>query len=676
LRFYTVSLLRLFVTAGKARCRVASCITAMGLATMPALAEDPAFPILSEPLAPGRYYSAVLWEEVDETPGNSPESAEPPVGPPLWDGNPASLPAPVATGAAPATNDKKDKTGKADKAAKQAAPAPKVAVKVNPKEPVIKAAEPKKEIYKNQHELVGTELPTAEKIAFELGYKPGELKRYADDFASSLATGPRSAAFRRLCARDEESCRLLADFHAQAADAKRERRRVRRRVKHFRITEENVSQAQRFDFGVLANNLKVENSARLASLAERSLKEGECPRNLSAALAIKAEEYFPDPKTRSLARELFDHARQCIVFDDEVYERLYLRSALYAIYDGDKSRAKFLLQEAKKSTNSTERYRVLYWLGRLAFDENGKESEEWTELMNKYPLSYYAIEAATSLKKDPMDMITQRKVGGLKREAPNDPELTRMIRWLEALYVYKESSAVAKWASWIVRANEGELDVDILLYLSSLKIATGLYRSNISMLFSYFRKNPAALNTEGLKLLYPRPYYSLIQQASKGKIDSFLVLGLVRQESGFDARAISRAKAKGLMQIIPTTARRLASQGHKKLLDEKENTKMGVKYLLQLADDFNGSAELVLAGYNAGPHRVTEWLRRNPDRGNNVLLWNDLIPFMETRDYVVSIVRNNYLYLRLYGSPEGEGDKLFSSAMVKDLMARKPSSND
>ena len=97
---------------------------------------------------------------------------------------------------------------------------------------------------------------------------------------------------------------------------------------------------------------------------------------------------------------------------------------------------------------------------------------------------------------------------------------------------------------------------------------------------------------------------------------------------------------------------------------------MGVKYLLQLGNRFDGSAELVLAAYNAGPLKVDEWMRRNPDRNSNMLLWNDLIPFMETRDYVVSILRNNYLYTRLYGAPQtNNGEKLFSSALVKQLLA-------
>lgn len=612
-------------------------------------------------LASGTKISAVVRDEGEDSSEPVEGAMDPPTGPTLMEGKPAAV-----------TEAKQDEAPE-----EKAKPAKKRArvVKANPKEPSIKAAPPMKKEYQPQPQVEGSELPPPEKIAADLGYKPAELKKYTEAFASSISAGPRSPAFRRLCARDEESCRLLADFHAQAADAKRSRRKSRRKVKRFRIIESNVPQAQRFEFQVLVNNLKIENAAKLNSLAELSLKETECPRNLSAALSIKAEEYYPDPKVRALARELFDHSRHCLSVNDEVYERLFLRFGLFALYEGNKNRALSLLTEAKRAKAHSERYRVLYWLGRMAFEENQKENEHWTELMNVYPLSYYAMDAAASLKRDPMDMITQRKVGGLKRETPDDPELNRMVRWLEALYTYKHSSSVAKWASWIVRANEDEIDVDVLLYLSSLKIAAGLYRSNISMLFSYFRRNPTALNTEGLKLLYPRPYYSLIQEASKGRIDSFLVMGLMRQESGFDARAVSRAKAKGLMQIIPGTARRLASQGHKKLLNEKENTKMGVKYLLQLAGDFNGSAELVLAGYNAGPHRVTEWLRRNPDRQANLLLWNDLIPYMETRDYVVSIVRNNYLYRRLYGNPHGDEDKMFSSALVNDLVSRSPSSD-
>ena len=94
-----------------------------------------------------------------------------------------------------------------------------------------------------------------------------------------------------------------------------------------------------------------------------------------------------------------------------------------------------------------------------------------------------------------------------------------------------------------------------------------------------------------------------------------------------------------------------------------------MKYLVQLGAQFDGSAELVLAAYNAGPNKVYEWLKRNPERDKNLLLWNDLIPYMETRDYVVSILRNNYLYSKLYGNSESvPAENIFSSKLVRQLL--------
>jgi soluble lytic murein transglycosylase len=515
------------------------------------------------------------------------------------------------------------------------------------------------------------EVPKAEVLAQELGYQPKVFAKAVDDFALALSQGSKSQALRRLCAKDEQTCSLVSDFQAQHADGKKNRMAARRRRGRIRVSENNVAQAQSTEFRTLLASLSLDKESKFLSLAEKSLGTSTCPRNLSAALSIEAEDLFPSPAVRAMAKDLFYHAKHCLTEDNPIFERLYLRQGLYAIYYGQKDKAKDLLTEAKKAKSVSERYRVLYWLGRLAHESgvSAEKNKDWADLMDEYPLSYYAIEAAVALKQDPLEMIRGRKFGAMKREVADDPELTRMIRWLEALYVHKKGSAVAKWASWIVRTNEENLDVGVLHYLSTLKLAAGMYRSNISMLFSYFRKNPQALNEEGLRLLYPRPYFSLIQQASRGKVDAFLVLGLVRQESAFDPRAVSRAKAKGLMQIIPQTARRLASQGHRKLLNEKENTKMGVKYLVQLGNKFDGSAELVLAAYNAGPHKVDEWLRRNPDRKENPLLWNDLIPYMETRDYVVSILRNNYLYTRLYGEPDGAPSNIFSSSLVRELVS-------
>jgi hypothetical protein len=208
-------------------------------------------------------------------------------------------------------------------------------------------------------------IPPAEALAAELGYKPAEFQKAVEDFATSLSQGSRGQAFKRFCARDEDSCRLIADFHDQASDARRERKHRRPRIRRFHITEANVAQAQRFAFPILVNSLKVDSDTRLFALAEKSLQSVDCPRNLSAALSVKAEEFFPFPKARALSRELFEHARHCLTEEDVIFERLFLRQGLYAYYDNDKAKAKEFLKTALKSKNSTERYRVLYWLGAM-----------------------------------------------------------------------------------------------------------------------------------------------------------------------------------------------------------------------------------------------------------------------------------------------------------------------
>jgi soluble lytic murein transglycosylase len=128
-----------------------------------------------------------------------------------------------------------------------------------------------------------------------------------------------------------------------------------------------------------------------------------------------------------------------------------------------------------------------------------------------------------------------------------------------------------------------------------------------------------------------------------------ILMSLIRQESAFDPRARSRAGALGLMQVMPMTARRVAGVSTRKLREVDTNLQVGSKYFAMLLNQFDNDVELALAGYNAGPHRVKDWLRRYPvsDR----ILFNDLIPFKETREYVAAIVRNYFFYRRLESTP-------------------------
>jgi soluble lytic murein transglycosylase len=86
-------------------------------------------------------------------------------------------------------------------------------------------------------------------------------------------------------------------------------------------------------------------------------------------------------------------------------------------------------------------------------------------------------------------------------------------------------------------------------------------------------------------------------------LDPFLVMAIARRESAFNSEAISRANARGLMQVLPQTARRLS--GSSKMETPEKNVKIGAQYFSGLLNQFQGQTHLALAAYNAGPNRRT-----------------------------------------------------------------------
>jgi soluble lytic murein transglycosylase len=161
-----------------------------------------------------------------------------------------------------------------------------------------------------------------------------------------------------------------------------------------------------------------------------------------------------------------------------------------------------------------------------------------------------------------------------------------------------------------------------------------------------------------LRILFPFPYRSLItEEAHSRDIDPFTVAALIRQESMFEARITSPAGARGLMQIMPATARDLAEaagieQWHAELLYHPEiNVHLGTRYIAQHMENYDGALPPVFSAYNAGWHRV-EWWSEYPEYGDDEL-FTERIPFAETRGYVRILTRNREIYTGLYGEKEG-----------------------
>ena len=136
-----------------------------------------------------------------------------------------------------------------------------------------------------------------------------------------------------------------------------------------------------------------------------------------------------------------------------------------------------------------------------------------------------------------------------------------------------------------------------------------------------------------------------------------LIHALIRQESMFDVNAKSSAGARGLMQLMPRTARHLAKSSgvpYRKswlMSNPKYNITLGSYYIAQLINRYDGSYPLALAAYNAGPSRVNEWLNLfgDPRKGEvDMIDWIEIIPIYETRNYVQRVMEGVYIYrLRL-----------------------------
>jgi soluble lytic murein transglycosylase len=328
---------------------------------------------------------------------------------------------------------------------------------------------------------------------------------------------------------------------------------------------------------------------------------------------------------------------------------------------------------------------ALYWIGR-SYEHSGNlelARNFYLADANRFPLTYFGAKAADRVRPEPDGIgATPMNITDFSLPIPAAPALTPLDQPVAA--AAQERQARARALSEIAFDSSAELEYraayaatrspKFLIDAAGAAIAAGHYGAGMAAVRQAIPQLEARRITdvpnEAWRAAFPLPYeIDLRSSAARNQLDPMLVAGLIRQESGFESKALSRAGAVGLMQVEPKTASKLARQlkvryARARLTEPGYNLQLGSRYLANLIQAF-GTREAALAAYNAGEDRVEQWTA-----GQNYLEiaeFVESIPFTETREYVQIVIRNSDAYRSIYG-PVSSGDREQTRVSPKDSM--------
>jgi soluble lytic murein transglycosylase len=296
---------------------------------------------------------------------------------------------------------------------------------------------------------------------------------------------------------------------------------------------------------------------------------------------------------------------------------------------------------ANESGSAITQGRAHYWLGRAAAAAGADPKPEYAKAAG-WTTTYYGQLAALAQGDTAAALAT--RIRDLR-----DPGWTADTAQAFA------GHEVMRAAAWLIawgdtpRARQFLMRMDELAPIPAERVLTAAFASQVGMTeasVSVARR----MGRDGLmlpQLGWPVPF------TPPSPPDPAFSLGIMRQESNFDVGAVSLSGARGLMQLMPPTATAVA----KKLgvpvsipsltVDASANMRLGTAYLQDVLTQFDQYLPLAAAAYNAGPHRVSQWLADNGDPRTgpiDMVDWIELIPISETRNYVQRVVENTAVY--------------------------------
>lgn len=384
---------------------------------------------------------------------------------------------------------------------------------------------------------------------------------------------------------------------------------------------------------------------RLRQLVRRFPERPEAGEALSELASRAGEEGRP-----AEARRYWIRAARHAGSAEQAELRLARGAALAYMAGNYDSAAALFAGRGREAAGEEARLRSLYWSG-LAERAAGRSDRSRSLLeaaITVDRLSYYGSSAAALLGRPllPADLPP-----GPWTPEDLERELTNAVLRLRVAEALPLEGAVGEEAERLeahfARHEDG-------LYALSEAMSDAGFPLQGVRVAARIRSEEDGLDLRLLRLRYPFPHREEIRRAARSRdLSPYLVAGLVRQESLFEADIESYAGAIGLMQIMPRTGRELAREhgvGGFRAADLRRpslNLRLGTGYLRELIDRFDGRLAFALAAYNAGPHRVARWRRR--PYAADVDVFMEGIPFRQTRRYVKTVQANARVYAALYG---------------------------
>ncbi|NTU77277.1 MAG: lytic transglycosylase domain-containing protein [Alphaproteobacteria bacterium] len=284
------------------------------------------------------------------------------------------------------------------------------------------------------------------------------------------------------------------------------------------------------------------------------------------------------------------------------------------------------------------RARGAYWLGR-AYEALGdkREAEQSYETAAALSMTYHGQLALTRLYAQP------------EIKALPEPPIPANVR-------------LRFFARDVVQAAErllkiGQADRARLFFKAATEAAEQRYEYALLMDLAYKLQRPdwaitAAKAANQKNIIVGSGAFPVLSIHIPTPPDPAFTHALIRQESLFNSSVGSPAGARGLMQLMPGTAKGVAKKlgmayEPERLAESSYNLRLGTTYAQEQLDNFDGSFILALAGYNAGPRRVREWIEQNGDpRTSRIdpIDWIEMIPIYETRNYIQRILENYQVY--------------------------------